>query len=781
MQSVRRENVGTEATPGEPGESSSGQPGVGRWRTAVADRLPAPDPHRLLATAGVGLVVAAYVRVLHGLALVAGDPTALLAVVGAALVAGTLFARYPSRWLVVVAAGVALVGGGYAYFQSLPPEWTPAAIAVSSVGTVLAFATGRSVLEVVNAGFWVLVATPVPTFLAWYLAVRGAFVRATVVAGSVLGLLVLTGDAGVATTTLGVVGGLAAVGFGDIAVGDAAGVDRARRTLLMELGGVVAVAQVLSVVPDGEGEPVTVLGGPADDTLEANLTRAGDEVTVSGDLSLSAAVRFVVTADERAYWRVGAYDRYTGRGWERTGEDRAYAGRLPAPEGESEDLEQQVRVESDLSVLPAAWKPRSVTGVDGVRVGDSDGLTPEASLSSGDTYAVRSSLPAASPATLRAAGGEYPERVRERYTQVPGDTPDRVRQRARQVTATVSAPYDAARAIEAWLEAEKEYSLDVDRPEGDIADAFMFEMEAGYCTYYATAMATMLRALDIPARFVVGYTPGQRVGDRWVVRGFDAHAWVEVYIRGQGWVRFDPTPAGPRRRAERERLAIAREQGDAEVDAAGSAGEPLPELATPAPTPTPAGTNGSESGGTSTPDVNPPEFDDGGSATEAPSGEVGIDAGDGPAGTVTDPGLTFEGLPGQGADGGSDSGSQRGLGLPSPEQVGLGAVLLAGLGAGAQSAGVTERAWRTVWLRVQPRVDPETDVERAYERLEYVLSRRRGPRRTGETASQYLDRVGDERARRVGQLYAQARYGEGVDEAAADEAVALVREVVRDG
>ncbi len=769
-----------EAAPGEHAETGTGERGVRRWWAAVADRVPAPDWHRLLATAGVGLLVAAYVRVLHGAAQVAGDPTALLAVAGGAVVAGTLFARYPSWRLAIFVAGVALGGGGYAYLQSLPPEWTPGAVVVSSLGTALAFATGGSVLEVVNVGFWLLVATPVPTFLAWYLTVRRAFVRATVVAGSVLGLLVLTGDADVATTTLGVVGGLAAVGFGDIAAGDdTAPVDRARRTLLMELGGVVAVTQVLTVVPDGEGEPVSVLGGPAEDTLEANLTRAGDEVTVSGGLSLSAAVRFVVTADEPAYWRVGAYDRYTGRGWERTGEDRAYAGRLPAPEGPDEDLEQRVRVRSDLSVLPAAWKPRSVTGVDGVRVEDGDGLAPEKSLSPGDTYAVRSSVPAASPVALRVGGGEYPERVREAYTQVPDRTPDRVSQRAWQVTATASAPSDAARAIEAWLEENKDYSLDIERPEGDIADAFIFEMEAGYCTYYATAMVTMLRTIDIPARFVVGYTPGQPVEDQWVVRGFDAHAWVEVYIRGQGWVRFDPTPAGPRRRAERERLVLARERGESGADAAGSREESLPELATPAPTPTPTATDPPEGpDGEPTPEVNTPEFDSGDGAGEAGADEVGLDAGDGGAGTATDPGLTFGELPEQEPDAGSASG--RGSALPSPEQVGLGAVLLAGLGAGARSAGVTERAWRAVWLRVQPRVDPETDVERAYERLEYVLTRRREPRRTGETASQYLGRVGDERARRVGQLYAQAHYGEGVDETAADEAVALVDEVVRD-
>lgn len=72
-------------------------------------------------------------------------------------------------------------------------------------------------------------------------------------------------------------------------------------------------------------------------------------------------------------------------------------------------------------------------------------------------------------------------------------------------------------------------------------------MDAGYCTYYATTMVTMLRSQGVPARFVVGYTTGEQVGDdRYRVRGLNSHAWVQVYFPDVGWVRFDPTPAGPR-------------------------------------------------------------------------------------------------------------------------------------------------------------------------------------------------------------------------------------------
>ena len=733
------------------GESGS-ERGSGTWRRAV-------DWNRAAATAGVGLVVLAYLRVLYGLAAVAGRPAALVGVAGAAVVGGTVLARSSSRRTAVFAAGIALGAGGFAYFQSLPAEWTPWTVVTASLGSLLSFATGGSVLTVVNVGVWLLVAAPVPTFLAWYLAVRRRFVPAVVVAGSVLGLLVLSGDAGPATTALGVVGGLAAIGFADITAGTGPGVDRARRALLVELGAVAAAAQVLPVVPDGAGRPVSVLDGPAgEETLEGTLTRDG-ALELAGDLSLSAEVRFLVTAPEARYWRVGAYDRYTGRGWERTREPTGYGGRLPTPPGPSRELEQSVTVRSELDVLPAAWKPRELAGVEGsVSVGPEGGLRPAGSLSPGASYTVHSAVPAAERATLRDAGDTYPPRVRERYTQVPPETPERVGQLAREVTDGVTGPYDTARAVADWLVANKRYSLSVERPAGDVVDAFLFGMEAGYCTYFATAMATMLRTVGVPARFVSGYTPGQRAGDRWVVRGYDAHAWVEVYVPGHGWVDFDPTPAGPRRRAQQERLARARASGEPGVDAAGSqADDPADQpVLTPSPAPTPTATAAGTAGDTDRANATREDPENRTTAPPTATGRAGRSA----------PGNT------------SALAADEGSGLPSPEEVGLGVVVLAGLGAGARSAGLTERAYRAAWLRVQPRRAPEADIERAYERLEYLLSRRHGPRRTGETASQYLARVGDDRAHRVGELYQRARYGGGVGRAAADEAVSLVDELV---
>ena len=75
--------------------------------------------------------------------------------------------------------------------------------------------------------------------------------------------------------------------------------------------------------------------------------------------------------------------------------------------------------------------------------------------------------------------------------------------------------------------------------------SFLTKVKSGFCVQYAYAMTVLTRLLDIPARFVVGYTGGTRLADgSYQVRNIDAHAWTEVYFPTMGWVRFEPTPAG---------------------------------------------------------------------------------------------------------------------------------------------------------------------------------------------------------------------------------------------
>jgi hypothetical protein len=113
-------------------------------------------------------------------------------------------------------------------------------------------------------------------------------------------------------------------------------------------------------------------------------------------------------------------------------------------------------------------------------------------------------------------------------------------------------PYDLARTMEGYLRnpANFQYSDDV-RPLrnaqcGGISSVECFAtIRQGYCEYYASTMAVLLRQSGIPARVVYGFLPGKRDDDGTeTVQAFAAHWWVEVYFPGVGWFEFDPTGGG---------------------------------------------------------------------------------------------------------------------------------------------------------------------------------------------------------------------------------------------
>ena len=93
------------------------------------------------------------------------------------------------------------------------------------------------------------------------------------------------------------------------------------------------------------------------------------------------------------------------------------------------------------------------------------------------------------------------------------------------------------------------------------ADEFWFDSKEGFCEHIASAFVILMRALDVPARIVTGYQGGEmnNVDGFWVVRQSDAHAWAEVWVAGQGWVRVDPTAAiAPSRIGAFQRLLAPR-------------------------------------------------------------------------------------------------------------------------------------------------------------------------------------------------------------------------------
>jgi len=161
--------------------------------------------------------------------------------------------------------------------------------------------------------------------------------------------------------------------------------------------------------------------------------------------------------------------------------------------------------------------------------GDPSAIYSRLSLFAGDSYQVVSSLTEVDRDSLREAGTDYPEPVVARYLQLPNSLPERVRLLAEQMTEGLNTPYDKAKAIESALR-KIPYDDQIEAPglTQDGVDYFLFEVQAGYCDYYASAMVVLLRSVGVPARYVRGYSEGEADEGIYHLLESDGHAWAEV-------------------------------------------------------------------------------------------------------------------------------------------------------------------------------------------------------------------------------------------------------------
>jgi hypothetical protein len=138
-----------------------------------------------------------------------------------------------------------------------------------------------------------------------------------------------------------------------------------------------------------------------------------------------------------------------------------------------------------------------------------------------------------------------------RYLQLPENLDPRIDRLATQIIleANASNRYDAAKAIESYLQGQYGYSLEMKASGPDPLADFLFNVRSGHCEYFATAMTVLLRTHGIAARVVNGFLPGEynETAGAFTVRQSDAHSWVEVYFpETRSWVTFDPTPSAGR-------------------------------------------------------------------------------------------------------------------------------------------------------------------------------------------------------------------------------------------
>lgn len=170
-------------------------------------------------------------------------------------------------------------------------------------------------------------------------------------------------------------------------------------------------------------------------------------------------------------------------------------------------------------------------------------LTYDFQLLNKDPVRARMRYAARSDLSYRA-NVEEAERQLRRALQLPRQFNPRAQQLAAEWRA---ASKDDAEIVAAALRYFSKqgfvYTLEPPLLGRDSVDDFLFSAKQGFCEHYASAFVFLMRAAHVPARVVTGYLGGElnTVGNYYIVRQSDAHAWAEVWLAGQGWVRVDPT------------------------------------------------------------------------------------------------------------------------------------------------------------------------------------------------------------------------------------------------
>ncbi|WGZ94761.1 MAG: DUF3488 and DUF4129 domain-containing transglutaminase family protein [Candidatus Thiothrix putei] len=168
-----------------------------------------------------------------------------------------------------------------------------------------------------------------------------------------------------------------------------------------------------------------------------------------------------------------------------------------------------------------------------------------------------------------------PDTLRDLALHLPATGDTRSRHLAQRLWRETGNPQAYIDAVLARFR-EQPFAYTLNPPglgESDTIDAFLFDSQRGFCAHYAGSFVFLMRAAGIPARVVVGYQGGEwnEVGQYLAVHQYDAHAWAEVWLTGQGWVRIDPTNAVAPSRTEQGLEAAVQAEGTFLADSVFSA------------------------------------------------------------------------------------------------------------------------------------------------------------------------------------------------------------------
>lgn len=262
---------------------------------------------------------------------------------------------------------------------------------------------------------------------------------------------------------------------------------------------------------------------------------------------------------QRFYLRLTTLDQFGPTGWTQRkltalGDDRVSNGIR-----DDDDLGAGIPVRKQTSsveitgmksspYLPLYARPTKVNVKGDWRWDDrADTVFSSRSTTNKLNYRFESSRVQYDPVKLAAATELDPsDAVVAEYTGTNGEAEPEAKGIADNLVKDKRTQYEKVMAINDFFAPSNGFRYTTETQPGttgsDLAD--FLTNKRGYCEQYASAMAYLVRAVGIPARVAIGFGMGKQLNDYVSVSNKDAHAWVEVYFAGLGWVPFDPTPAG---------------------------------------------------------------------------------------------------------------------------------------------------------------------------------------------------------------------------------------------
>lgn len=313
----------------------------------------------------------------------------------------------------------------------------------------------------------------------------------------------------------------------------------------------------------GEREDSKGAGSKMDDTFYYGFDSKINQ-NLRGELKPKVVMR--VRSQAPGFWRVLAFDKYTGQGWEISREDdvlkvtrpewsyRFFLNR-PLITAKTQEVIQSYTVVSEMpNLIPALTSPKELYfPTREIQVDPEGGLRSPQGLIEGLTYTVVSEVPYRDRSLLQKASNDYPRGIKKNYLEVPPKIAAKVRKRTEELLATSPKPITSSyeKALYLAQALKQRYSIP-DNPlslptleeNEDLVEAFLFKYKGGYPDHFSTTLTIMLRSLGIPARLVAGFSTGRfnPFTGFYVVQNTDAYAMTEVFFPKYGWFTFDPIP-----------------------------------------------------------------------------------------------------------------------------------------------------------------------------------------------------------------------------------------------